>query len=81
MTKDYSESVEKFDESMHEKSINALVLSMEIYHLMQLNYISIDTREQLRNLSQKLLEASNEMTRLKEQIKEEYYNGVQDTED
>jgi hypothetical protein len=80
MTSALKESIEMLDKNMHEKSLHLLGLSMEVYQIMELKHISKETREQLKHLTQNLADASNELCRLKEQIKEEHYNDIQDTE-
>lgn len=64
----------------HSKSLDLISISSQIYQMMQLTYISSDTREWLREISKKLLDISGDITNLKEQIREEYYN-VQNKQD
>nr|DAY12837.1 MAG TPA: hypothetical protein [Caudoviricetes sp.] len=73
-------SIASIDKYLFSKSLDILGLSMQARQMMELTYTSSDTKEWLRDLSKKLLDISNEYCRLKEQIKEEYYNGIQDTE-
>lgn len=73
-------SIASIDKYLFSKSLDILGLSMQACQMMELTYTSSDTKEWLRDLSKKLLDISNEYCRLKEQIKEEYYNGIQDTE-
>lgn len=74
-------SIASIDKKVFSYSLGLLSISMQAYQMMQLTYLSSDTKEWLRELSTKLTNASNELCRLKEQIKEEYYNDIQDTED
>lgn len=74
-------SIASIDKYLFSKSLDILGLSMQARQMMELTYTSSDTKEWLRDLSTKLLDISNEYCRLKEQIKEEYYNDIQDTED
>lgn len=74
-------SIASIDKHLFSKSLDLLSLSMQAHQMMGLTYTSSDTKEWLRDLSKKLLDISNEYCRLKGQIKEEYYNSVQDTED
>nr|DAF94746.1 MAG TPA: hypothetical protein [Podoviridae sp. ct9A73] len=74
-------SIASIDKTVFSRSLDLLSISMQIYQMMELTYISSDTKEWLRELSTKITNISNEMCRLKEQIKEEYYNDIQDTED
>lgn len=74
-------SIASIDKYLFSKSLDILGLSMQARQMMELTYTSSDTKEWLRDLSKKLLDISNEYCRLKEQIKEEYYNDIQDTED
>jgi hypothetical protein len=73
-------SIASIDKTVFSGSLDLLSISMQIYQMMELTYLSSDTREWLRELSTKITNTSNEMCRLKEQIKEEYYNDIQDTE-
>ena len=73
-------SIASIDKSMFSHSQDLSSISVQIYQTIGLSYISSDTREQLRELSKELVNISNELCRLKEQIKEEYYNDIQDTE-
>jgi hypothetical protein len=73
-------SIASIDKTVFSRSLDLLSISMQIYQMMELTYLSSDTKEWLRELSTKLTDISNEMCRLKEQIKEEYYNDIQDTE-
>lgn len=73
-------SIASIDKYLFSKSLDILGLSMQARQMMELTYTSSDTKEWLRDLSKKLLDISNEYCRLKEQIKEEYYNDIQDTE-
>lgn len=73
-------SIASIDKYLFSKSLDILSLSMQAYQMMELTYTSSDTKEWLRDISKKLLDTSNEYCRLKEQIKEEYYNDIQDTE-
>ena len=68
------------DRDLFSQSLDLLTISMQTHQMMALTYISSDTKEWLRDLSAKLLDISNEYGKLKEQIKEEYYNDIQDTE-
>lgn len=74
-------SIVSIDENVFNHSLDLLSISMQVYQMSGLNYISSDTKEWLRELSTKITNTSNELYRLKEQIKEEYYNDIQDTED
>lgn len=73
-------SIASIDKTVFSRSLDLLSISMQIYQMMELTYLSSDTKEWLRDISEKLLDISNELCRLKEQIKEEYYNDIQDTE-
>ena len=73
-------AIASIDKDLFSKSLDFLSLSMQVYQMMGLTYLSSDTKEWLRDISEKLLDISNELCRLKEQIKEEYYNDIQDTE-
>lgn len=73
-------TIASIDKHLFSKSLDLLSLSMQAHQMMELTYTSSDTKEWLRDISKKLLDISNEYCRLKEQIKEEYYNGIQDTE-
>lgn len=73
-------SIASIDKTVFSRSLELLSISMQIYQMMELTYISSDTKEWLRELSTKITNISNELCRLKEQIKEEYYNDTQDTE-
>ena len=74
-------SIESIDKSMFNYSLDVINISAQIYQMMELTYISGDTREWLREVSKKLIGVHGELSNLKEQIKEEYYNDIQDTED
>ena len=69
-------SIASIDKYLFSKSLDILGLSMQARQMMELTYTSSDTKEWLRDLSKKLLDISNELCRLKEQIKEEYYNDI-----
>lgn len=73
-------SIASIDKTVFSHSLDLLSISMQTYQMMELTYISSDAKEWLRDLSAKLLDISNEYGKLKEQIKEEYYNDIQDTE-
>lgn len=73
-------SIASIDKTVFSRSLDLLSISMQIYQMMGLTYLSSDTKEWLRELSTKITNTSNELCRLKEQIKEEYYNDIQDTE-
>lgn len=73
-------SMASIDKTVFSRSLDLLSISMQIYQMMELTYLSSDTKEWLRELSTKITNISNELCRLKEQIKEEYYNDTQDTE-
>ena len=73
-------SIASIDKSVFSHSLDLLSISMQLYQIMELTYLSSDTKEWLRELSTKTTNISNELCRLKEQIKEEYYNDIQDTE-
>lgn len=73
-------SIASIDKNMFSQSLDLLSISMQVHQIMGLTYLSSDTKEWLRELSTKLTNASNELCRLKEQIKEEHYNDIQDTE-
>lgn len=73
-------SIESIDKSMFNYSLDVINISAQIYQMMGLTYISEDTREWLREVSRKLIGVHGELSNLKEQIKEEYYNDIQDTE-
>lgn len=73
-------SIASIDKSVFSHSQDLLSISVQIYQAIGLSYISSDTREQLRELSKELVNISNELCRLKEQIKEEYYD-VQNKQD
>lgn len=62
------------DRDLFSQSLDLITISMQTQQMMALTYISSDTKEWLRDLSAKLLDISNEYGKLKEQIKEEYYN-------
>lgn len=74
-------SITLIDRDLFSQSLDLLTISMQTHQMMALTYISSDTKEWLRDLSAKLLDISNEYGKLKEQIKEEYYSDIQDTED
>lgn len=74
-------SIASIDKTVFSRSLDLLSISMQIYQMMELTYLSSDTKEWLRELSTKITNTSNELCRLKEQIKEEHYNDIQDTED
>lgn len=67
-------SIASIDKNVFSHSLDLLSISMQIYQMTGLTYLSSDTKEWLRELSTKLTNTSNELCRLKEQIKEEYYN-------
>lgn len=71
-------TIGSIDKDLFSKSLDILSISMQAHQMMQLTYLSLDTKEWLRELSTKLTNTSNELFRLKEQIKEEYYNDIQD---
>lgn len=73
-------SIASIDKTVFSRSLELLSISMQIYQMMELTYLSSDTKEWLRELSTKITNTSNELCRLKEQIKEEYYNDIQDAE-
>ncbi len=73
-------SIASIDKSMFGYSLEVINISAQIYQMMELTYISGDTREWLREVSKKLIGVHGELSNLKEQIKEEYYNDIQDTE-
>lgn len=73
-------SIESIEKSMFSHSLDAINISAQIHQMMELTYISGDTREWLREVSRKLIGVDGELSNLKEQIKEEYYNDIQDTE-
>lgn len=73
-------SIASIDKTVFSHSLDLLSISMQIYQMMALTYISSDTKEWLRELSTNITNISNELCRLKKQIKEEYYNDIQDTE-
>lgn len=62
------------DRDLFSQSLDLLTISMQTHQMMALTYISSDTKERLRELSAKITNISNELCRLKEQIKEEYYD-------
>lgn len=68
------------DRDLFSQSLDLLTVSMQTQQMMALTYISSDTKEWLRELSTKITNISNELCRLKEQIKEEYYD-VQNEQD
>lgn len=74
-------SIASIDKKVFSYSLDLLSISMQVYQMSGLSYISSDTKEWLRELSTKITNTSNELYRLKEQIKEEYYNDIQDTKD
>lgn len=74
-------SIESIEKSMFSHSLDVINISAQTYQMMELTYISGDTREWLRKVSRKLIGVHSELSNLKEQIKEEYYNDIQDTED
>lgn len=74
-------SIESIEKSMFIHSLEVINISAQIYQMMELTYISGDTREWLREVSKKLIGVHGELSNLKEQIKEEYYNDIQDTKD
>ena len=74
-------SIESIEKSMFSHSLDVINISAQTYQMMELTYISGDTREWLRKVSRKLIGVDSELSNLKEQIKEEYYNDIQDTED
>ena len=73
-------SIASIDKTVFSRSLELLSISMQIYQMMELTYLSSDTKEWLRELSTKITNISNELYRLKEQIKEEHYNDIQDAE-
>lgn len=73
-------AIANIDRDLFSQSLDLITISMQTQQMMALTYISSDTKEWLRDLSKRLLDISNEYCRLKEQIKEEYYNDIQDTE-
>ena len=73
-------SIASIDKTVFSGSLDLLSISMQIYQMVELTYLSSDTKEWIRELSTKITNISNEMCRLKEQIKEEHYNDIQDTE-
>lgn len=73
-------SIASIDKKVFSYSLDLLSISMQVYQMGGLTYLSSDTEEWLRELSTKITNTSNELCRLKEQIKEEYYNDIQDTE-
>lgn len=73
-------SIASIDKTVFSRSLDLLSISMQIYQMMELTYLSSDTKEWLRELSTKITNTSNELYRLKEQIKEEYYD-VQNKQD
>ena len=73
-------SIESIDKSMLGHSLGIINISAQIYQMMELTYIRGDTREWLREVSRKLIGVYGELSNLKEQIKEEYYNDIQNTE-
>lgn len=73
-------SITSIDKSMFVYSLDVINISAQIYQMMELTYLSSDTREWLREVSRKLIGVHGELTNLKKQIKEEYYNDIQDTE-
>lgn len=73
-------SIASIDKDVFSRSLDLLSISMQTYHMMELTYLSSDTKEWIRELSTKITNISNELCRLKEQIKEEYHNDIQDTE-
>ena len=73
-------SIESIEKSIFSHSLDVINISAQIYQMMELTYISGDTREWLREVSKKLIGVHGELSNLKGQIKEEYYNDIQDTE-
>lgn len=73
-------SIASIDKNVLSYSLDLLSISIQVNQMSELSYTSSDTKEWLRELSTKITNISNELWRLKEQIKEEYYNGIQDTE-
>lgn len=73
-------AIDLIDRDLFSQSLDLLTISMQTQQMIALTYISSDTEEWLRDLSAKLLDISDEYRKLKEQIKEEYYNDIQDTE-
>ena len=73
-------SIASIDKNVFSHSLDLLSISMQVHQMMELTYISGDTREWLREVSKKLIGVHGELSNLKEQIKEEYYNDIQDTE-
>lgn len=69
-------SIASIDKKVFSYSLDLLSISMQVYQMSGLSYISSDTKEWLRELSTKTTNISNELCRLKEQIKEEYYNDI-----
>lgn len=67
-------SIASIDKTMFSRSLDLISISSQIYQMMQLTYISSDTREWLRETSKKLLVISGDITNLKKQIREEYYD-------
>lgn len=67
-------AIASIDKHLFSKSLDILSLSMQVYQMSELTYLSSDTKEWLRELSTKITNTSNELCRLKEQIKEEYYD-------
>lgn len=74
-------SIASIDKNVFSHSLDLLSISMQVHQMMGLTYLSLDTKEWLRELSTKITNISNELCRLKEQIKEEYYNGIQNKQD
>lgn len=73
-------SIASIDKTVFNRSLDLLSISMQIYQMMELTYLSSDTKEWLRELSTKITNTSNELYRLRGQIKEEYYD-VQNKQD
>lgn len=66
--------ITSIDKEMFSMSLDMIMFSMRTNNLMQLSGISMESREQLRSLSHQIMDASDEVSRLKEKITEELYD-------
>nr|DAW14992.1 MAG TPA: hypothetical protein [Caudoviricetes sp.] len=64
-------TIVSIDKDMFGKALDLLLISSQVFQMMDLTGISIETREAIRNLSKKTLDLSDEYSKMKEQIKEE----------
>ena len=64
-------TIVSIDKDMFGKALDLLLISSQVFQMMDLTGISIETREAIRNLSKKTLDLSDEYSKMKEQIREE----------